>query len=307
MKNWFAVVLLLCAPIASACDICGSYLSLYPEDRSSFVSMLYKHRVLSGTLDPQVSLLKHGGSEEQVQYGDYLELYSTMEFRANYFLSESVSILAIVPMVNRYRSIDRRRMADTYGVGDPVVMGNFIVANTSGSESFTGFRHRLTFGLGVKIPLGRTDVQYNGELLDRDMQAGSGTWDGLTAVTYSVRKSKLGVGVQWMGGFTTENQYGDRYGYNHNLSVEPFYLVNLGETTVAPFVGGYMETFSDEVERGEVVDGTGGTVLFSKTGARVWRGKWNAQAELQVAMAEERAETVPPNRFRIVAGVSYFL
>ena len=288
-------------PNAFACDVCGSYLSLYPKDRASFVSFLYKNRTLKGSVFAQEGP-KHGGSE--LLEGEYLELYSTLEFRGNYFLSERLSVLASIPVVNRYRSIDKRRVADTYGIGDPVFLANYIVWDKL--DEVSGEGSRVTLGGGLKVPLGRTDFIYDERLLDRDLQAGTGSWDPIASISYFGRSASWGVGVQWIG---VLSGYDDdiRYGHSHNLNVETFYMITVKKGTLAPFAGVYGEHYGNDHEEGVVVENTSGSVLYAKSGARVWLGKWQLQGELQIALAEEHAAIVPANKFRVIAGLSYYL
>jgi hypothetical protein len=263
--------------------------------------MLMKHRTLSGSV-PSL-LLKHG--DQSGGGGDYLELYTTVDLRANYFLSERVSLVGVFPVVNRYRSIDKKRVADTYGIGDPIIAVNYILHNSLSDTE--GWATRITGGLGVKAPAGRTDVTYEEQLLDRDMQAGTGSWDPLLSVSLVARKGKVGVGCQWIGMLSTEGGQGERYGHNQNLNLEAFYLAGGEKLSVAPAIGMYGENYGNESIAGEQIAGTGGSVLFAKAGVRAWNGAWQLQTELQYAVAEERAETVPPNKFRVIAGLSYYL
>jgi len=284
-----------------ACDVCGSYLSLYPKDRTNFVSFLYKNRILKGPVFLEEGP-KHGGSD--LLEGEYVELYSTLEARGNYFLSDRFSILASIPVVNRYRSVDRKRVADTYGIGDPVFLVNYILLDEL--DNVSGEGSRITLGGGIKFPLGRTDHTYNGEELDRDVQAGTGSWDPMASFSYFGRFTAWGVGVQWIGALSG---YADdaRYGHTHNLNIETFYMIDLKATTVAPFAGLYGEHYGNDREAHILIENTAGSVLYGKTGARMWLGKWQIQTEGQIALAEEHASLVPANKFRVIAGLSYYL
>lgn len=307
--------LLLLPALAQACDVCGIYLGIQPRDRTSSVSMLYRGRLLDGRIVQAPSSLgapKHGGHGVGAipLTGDdhYQEFYQVMEFRADLWLSDRVALLASLPFVNNYREVNGYIATDIYGMGDPLLLGRYLVANTKCLTEDDRTVHRVMLGGGVKLPLGASDRMYQDAPVAVDLQPGTGTWDLLGSAEYMVRRGRNGASLTMLGRYNGTNSTAYQLGHGLSTTAEAFRRWDLGDQVVfMPSLGLYSELSGMDVEGGKTVQGTGSSTLFAHAGSRVWWRKWMLSATFQQVLATEHGDLMVPNRLRCIAGVTYNL
>jgi hypothetical protein len=307
--------LLLLPTMSLACDVCGIFIGLQPHDRTSSVSLLWRMRLLEGYLTTPALLQgapKHGGhGVEQVPLtgqDHYKEVFQVLDARADIWLGQRVAVLASVPMVNNYRAVNGFISTDIYGVGDPLLIGRYLVANTRCNTPDERTAHRLMLGAGAKMPLGRNDLRFQDVLVPVDLQPGTRTWDLLGSVEYMVRRGRNGASVTMIGRHngTTSDNY--RLGHGLSTTAELFCRWDVGEQlTLMPSLGMYHELSGRDAEDDRVVFGTGSSTWFAHLGSRVWWHKWMLMLNVQYAAVRHVGELMVPNRLRIVGGVTYNL
>lgn len=311
MTRILAAWLWLCAPLAaSACDVCGIFLGVQPNDRRSTIGLFYRSRVMEGTTQvPMTSqlLTKHGSSAApglMYQTVPLVEIVNVAELRADLRLNDRFFLLASLPMINTYRSVNRYRMLDAYGLGDPFAMLRYQVANTRDVKEHR-FVHRLLLGAGVKMPFGRNDLRVDDELVSPDVQLGTGAWDGMLSLEYSVRRGRTGGGVSSLARINGANGAGYQLGHGVSTTAEVFHRIGNDTLSFAPAIGGYIEWMAHDRVNGVADHGTGGTTVFSHAGVRAWWGRFSFSAYYQHALLNNEGEFITPTRQRIVAGVTY--
>lgn len=316
MRIFFAVVGLLMLPTwGQACDVCGIFLGIQPHDRTSSVSLLYRFRQLEGDLLQATSLAavpKHGGHgvEGIALTGNdhYRELYQVVELRADIWLSDRIAVLASIPAVNNYRAVNGYVSTDIYGLGDPLVIGRYMVANTKCLTLDEKVVHRLMLGAGAKLPLGRSDVQFLDQAVAVDMQPGTATLDLLGSVEYMVRYMRNGAALTMIARHNGTNSHEYRLGHGISTTAEVFRRYDLGDNVkLMPSLGLYHELSGRDAENGNSVQGTGSSTLFTHVGSRMWWRNWMLSATFQYAAMRDMGELMVPNRMRIVTGVTYNL
>lgn len=314
MKKFFVPGLLLLAGLPGlACDQCGCglLLGVQPKDHANNFGFQYRMRYLSGDLmeaSEPLSLLKHGGHDETpADQGTarYVETYQVLEARGQVWLGQRASITASIPLLHNFQSVDGQRHADLYALGDPMLLVRYaLFASLSGPDT-TRLRHRFTMGVGMKLPLGRTDrVQY-GETLDHDLQPGTGTWDPLVSIEYMVRGRVWGTGLSAVGRYNGEMADGFRMGHSTSFTAEVFRTFAAKDATWLPSAGAYVEAALPDEMHGEAQEGTGGNILFSHLGIRFWRKTLGLSLAWQHAVMNHMGAAMVPNRDRLMAGITY--
>ncbi|MFH1686318.1 MAG: transporter [bacterium] len=102
-----------------------------------------------------------------------------------YGLSRRLSITAIVPYVwkenSRYKTAAglERLIYESDGIGDLTGLVRFSAIR----RDFISFRE-LSFAIGLKCPTGSVDEESDLGPLPRDVQPGTGTWDGLASFSF---------------------------------------------------------------------------------------------------------------------------
>lgn len=308
-RPFLAGLFLLASAHVMACDVCGIFLGIQPHDRSSSFGVLYRYRLRHGTLDPTTPALalKHGGMSDATEAQRYHEFYQTIELRGDLRIGQRWSLLGSVPVVNNYQSVEGLPTADLYGVGDPMLLLRYMVANTRCLTDEERTVHRLTVGGGVKLPLGRTDLTYRGADVSKDLQPGTGTWDALASVEYLVRRRSLGAGITTVGRINGTDADGYRFASMLCTSADVFYRFDGDDLTVAPSVGTYWEWAGPDAENDLEVAGTEQNTLFASVGGRIWWNAWVLSANYQHAAIDRSGPMMVPNRQRLIVGLTYNL
>ncbi len=312
MKKLFVLGALLYAALpGKACDQCGCglLLGVQPYDNVNNFGLQWRMRYLKGVFQVPAStfVMKHSGAAQEGATipATYVELYSVVEATGQIWVSHRTSLTANIPLLNNYQSVGGVRRADIYAVGDPMLLARYaLFASTSGPDT-TRLRHRFTVGLGLKFPVGRTDMEQYGELLDHDLQPGTGTWDPLMSLEYMLRGAKWGASAGAVGRYNGESADGHRFGPSANLTAEIFRIFPIGKFKVLPSVGGYSEYALPDEDKGVIDKGTGGNVLFSQAGLRLWWERLGLSFAWQHALVNDLGSRMIPNRERLTAGITY--
>ena len=306
-RTLFAVVAVWLSLQTWACDVCGIYLNVLPQDRTHQFSLFYRMRTLSGSFAPE-GVAKHG--DEHAAHGEAAEvseLFQVVDLRADLRIRQRWSLLLSVPMVNTYQSVNGFRTADMYGMGDPMLIGRYQLVNTRNGSDEQRAVHRLLVGGGLKFPLGKDDLAYNGNEVGNDLQPGTGTWDVLATLEYAVRKGRNGLAMSNVVRINGVHESGYRFGHGLNSTLEVFRIWSLGAAQVAPSIGGYGEfTQVDELD-GSSITSTGGNTLFAHAGARVWWRSWMLTGAWQHAVVNDIGSAMVPNNDRLVVGLTFLL
>lgn len=315
MKRVFLLGALLMRMVpGTACDQCGCGLlqGIQPHDRANNFGLQWRMRYLHGDMTvPAVTtaLAKHAGhgtaTTTSTRNSDYTEVYQALELRGQVWLARRFSVLAAIPLVNNYQSVDNVRHADVYEIGDPMILGRYAVLSSRCGPDSAGIRYRLSVGAGAKIPLGRHDVVQYGETLDHDLQPGTGTWDGLLSLEFMLRGARWGGSLATVGRYNGVNDEGHRMGHALSGTAEVFRSFTFGKITWYPSAGGYVETALPDRHEGEEMAGTGGSTVFTHVGTRVWWRSFGISFTWQHALLQDQGELMIPNRERFIAGITY--
>jgi hypothetical protein len=300
-----------------ACDQCGCglLLGVQPYDHANNFGLQWHMRYLHGDVMnvPPTSLLKvlkHGGhaaptSARMPTSSTYTEVYSVLEARGQFWFGERASLTASIPLLNNFAAVDNVREADIYAVGDPILLGRYAILGSLSGPDTTRLRHRLSVGLGVKVPLAKHDVSQYGETLDHDLQPSTGTWDGLASIEYTVRGGRWGTSLSLVGRYNGTAEDGYQLGHSASFTAEAFRIIPIKAMKLLPSLGGYLESALPDVENDIVDRTTGGSTLFSDVGARLWWNGFGLSFTWEHALINDLGALMVPNRERFVAGITY--
>ena len=142
----------------------------------------------TGTLQAELSYdlnylvtLKDGS--EVYEGNSRRRITQSLLLKSGYSISRWLAVDALFSYVFQERRVsvlDQTFRVSTRGVGDAVILPKFTLSNitTNGNE--------IQLGLGLKVPLGRTDLKdERGITLNADLQPGSGSWDMITWTYYA--------------------------------------------------------------------------------------------------------------------------
>ncbi len=290
-KIFFALMLLLCAPIAAnACDICGcgvgnNYIGILPEFHRHIFGLRYRYN----------SLYTHIGAGGNFTYLTTKETYQTTEAWGGWNLGKKFRLMATVPYSFNERS-NQGKVLQKNGLGDVAVAGYYQLVNT---------RHvvlknkllvqSLWVGSGVKLatgaynPADKTDANNNANLF----QLGTGSYDFNLSAMYDVRIQDAGLNINGNYKITTANKYNYVYGNKLGVSAQAYYKWRILKTvTLAPNAGLQFESGAQDTDKNLKVFASGGKVLLGTGGAEVSFSKFAVGASYQKIMHQQLAHGI---------------
>lgn len=301
------------ALLGLGCDQCGCglLLGIRPFDRANNFGLQYRMRYLHGDMPTTEPVLqaKHGGmatgAGTTTRMASFTEVYYAIDLQGQFWLARRWSLLANLPLVNNYATMDNVQRADVYGMGDPTAVLRYVVYNTRMLVDTLGLRQRFSVGFGAKLPLAQHDVQQYGETLDHDLQPGTGTWDAILSAEYSVRGRHTGVSLITVGRYNGTMDDGYQQGHSLNTALEVFRVMALKGFQLVPSAGAYTEVAMPDRMNDVAQAGTGGSVVFSHLSTRLWWGAFGLSLTWQHALINGEGAMMVPNRERFLAGINY--
>ncbi|TLV03926.1 hypothetical protein [Dyadobacter luticola] len=265
-----------------ACDICGcansgSYFGLLPQSHKSVIGLRYQH----------LNFVTHRDSK--VLRTD--ESFNIGEVYARFFPVKRVQVMAFVP----YRTDKQVTSADVKkqnGLGDITVLANYNLFNTfMDNENSGSFSHTLMVGGGIKLPTGNFKFDENNtlEVANANFQLGTGSTDFILSAFYTVNKDQWGFATNISRKFNTTNSQDYRFGNQLYGTVDLYRSFQIGKISLTPSVGVYGEHAAHGVQKGEVLEITGGKMLNATAGVTFFSNKWTLGITGQKPVAQKSA------------------
>jgi len=297
--------MLLLYLVVGACDNCNIYLGINPKDFSHSVQLLYRWSWKYGTFNEEgVQLMKHGSSDSYTN-SEVVEFYATYSVRAKLFLKPKLNVLIDFPYRNNYRAINNQTVADVYGIGDPVALLNYRLINSKKSDSTTS-THRLSLSVGVKSPLGSYRLMLNEELLNHDMQPGSGTFDPLFGVNYYLKSNFWGINTSVNYKANAKNKDGFEYGDRLNIGMGVFSIIKIKKAKILPFVGYYSEFGMYDKIKNRIVQNSSFAAHYMRISTNIFYNNWSINGEYLLPIAQHINGTNLINGNRMRLGLLYY-
>lgn len=213
-----------------------------------------------------LSRLKNGGEI----INDDSRRRSTASFLLNssYAISKTLSLELLFTYVNQQRIVKSdyaTTIDNTSGLGDAVIMLRASRENLLVDGSF------LTLGMGPKAPLGRSNLtNTSGITLNSDMQPGSGSWDLITYMIFSIPLSNTsslrsylrmgyslkGTNINYLG--TQSYSSGDEI--NLQLGISDMVLIKNGLWNY--MIGAKIRSAGQDIQEGFALPNTGGIWIY---------------------------------------------
>lgn len=230
--------LLLCffgmAACSIACEICGGSAvgqtyGLLPGTSKHFAGIRWHSRAFHTTHVPL--------NEQIASRWVSRERYMTTEAWGRYALSDKFQVYAVVPF-HYFTRMEDGHVQEKSGVGDMSVNVGYEVVNTYNDTSSTKYNHYLLVTAGVNMPTGSFDAGMDWEEVNPNFQTGSGSWDMLANVNYSVQRNKTGIQADVFYRYNTKNSYGYRFGQSLGVQSRLFYKYQLNSNAMLVPQGG---------------------------------------------------------------------
>ncbi|MEN9337008.1 MAG: hypothetical protein RLZZ500_1995 [Bacteroidota bacterium] len=234
----------------------------------------------------------------------YNEQYNTLQVWSRLPVTKRIQVAVLIPYHFHQRQTALGSQ-EIQGLGDVTVLGNYRVFQNLKKDSLT-IQHTLIVGGGVKLPTGVYDQANNGSV-NPGYQLGTGSWDGIFLVDYTVRYKQIGINGVINYTNKAENAKGYRFGNQFNYAGTFFYIWNAKNWTIAPQVGLNGEVYGHNVQHGQKLKATDGSVLFTKIGVETGFGKWSLGANIMLPLHQNLMSGNVNARSRIGVNLNYAL
>src|SRR5690606_27918783 len=98
-------------------------------------------------------------------------------------------------------------------------------------------KHNLMAGGGIKLATGNYQNSSEGELLNPNLQLGSGSYDFLANIIYTIRYNKIGINTDVTYKYNTENKNHFKFGNKIGASARLFTILKIKECAIMPNAG----------------------------------------------------------------------
>lgn len=257
---------------ACGCSIGGNYFGILPQFHRNFVGLRWAEQSFRSA--------HSAGAAEAGRYATQ-ERFRTADVLARFYPTRRLQVLTLLPF-HDFRREETGQVLRARGLGDALLMGNYIVLNTGDSLGRL-WHHSLTLGGGLKLPTGPYHLKDGrGTALLPNLQPGSGSTDFLVAASYTLRRSAWGVNVDVLGRYNTSNSQGYRFGPRLSGSAKFFYWTRWGSRlTLLPHAGVFTDASCANRLAGTEVAATGGILTLATGGLDVYAGHFSAGVTLQ--------------------------
>lgn len=316
MKNLILGLFIVVSFDGIACDNCNIYLNLSPNDYQNSIGIYFRQREMFGSYDyfGEMTATLHAGHGNDVAFWgqDVYETYQTFEMRGNFYFREKWKTTFILPFTHNEQRIGSVNRYSISGISDPTLLLSRQIFTTKADTAGNQFAHRLMIGLGLKFPLGRTDLSYENGVPNLDLQPGSGSWDGLAYLAYTAKFKVMGFNAIANIKRNGQDNNNYRYGLTTNSTLTLFADWEIKQTKLRFSLGGYLEhammdaTYNDYYQHAEKHLDTGGSVYFANTGFQVFRPSFTIFGEYQHAVKSQlNGYTQLLTKNRINLGITY--
>lgn len=309
----------------AACDLCSIYLNMEPNDLRNTIGLNYRYRHFENTIQGPATLSstnKHAAgdpvnSESSLQE----EVFINYDLWFNYFVSQRWQINGTLTFADNYYRENDSSLHNISGLGDFTLLGKYLLYNTKVTDS-SQWALRWIVGGGLQLPIGNYKKSYvvaplrskNGsviygspyEELDPHMQAGSGSLDYILLTEIQIRYQKIGLSSNAVYQINGKNSYDFRFANRFNANASAFYLLALGDFTLAPNLGLSFETSKRDEYNNEPYLNSGGSALFSNVGLKIYRGDFALGFNYFQPMEENLLDRQLENKARITADLSFY-
>ena len=255
--------------VLRACDACscsagGGYFGTLPQFGKNYVGLRWGFEQYY-SLHPQ-------GISDNSSFIESKEFFNTVDLIARFYPIKKVQLYAFVP----YRYVTRsfqEKQANYTGLSDASLLLNyhFWESDTLYSE----VRHNVYAGGGVKIPTGRFRVSEDEQLINLpSLQPGSGSFDFIANINYSLRFKKIGINSSAVFKVNTPNRLDYVFGSRFNGVVKGFFWGTFKGIAILPQAGLAIDWLEKDARNGIYETNTGGYAFEAVTDFDVYVGRF---------------------------------
>jgi len=240
------------------------------------------------------------------------ENFNTLQLWGKIPVTKKLSLTAIIPYHFHNREFINNTTQRIDGLGDISILAFYSVITPVPDGLFENqqskYKHSLELGGGIKLPTGDYNRSNNAGSVNPSFQVGTGSYDYVAALNYSVGYKNWGLGFMTNYTFKTENNdeyhFGDQFTYGVNLS-KVYNTVKIDK--IIPFIGLAGEVFNENESYGLPVADTQGSVLFTRIGTELSLGKLSTGVNFMLPLTQDLNSGNVEANYRLGLHLNYTL
>lgn len=268
-----------------ACDVCGcssggNSLGILPQFNNHFVGLRYSYKQFNTTHPPSIIPGIEGQNSD--------EYFHSLELWGRFYPIKRLQVFAFVPF-HFYQQKLSNESIFVNTIGDISVLANYIFIQTPDTGNFK-IKHNFQGGIGIKMPTGQFQMKHHEELLNPNLQPGTGSWDILFNLAYTLRYKKWGMNTEVVYRLNTPNPEKYKFGDKVTLSAKGFYLKEWNKFSLLPSSGLVYEYTFSNLDKNARVDYTGGNVFSIHAGIDLYWKRFSLGLSTQIPVWQNLSE-----------------
>lgn len=240
------------------------------------------------------------------------ENFNTVQLWGKIPVNNKLTASILVPYHYHNREFTDGSTQDIKGLGDITLMGFYKLIKPK-TDSVTPlndnkWNHTLSIGGGIKVPTGTYDNTNNEGSVNPGFQVGTGSWDYILGVEYTITKNNWGTAVTINYNFKTENDQHYQFGNQLNYGLNAYRTIGVTSSLVLiPFAGISGEHFEVNKQYNQDVTNTGGSVFFSKFGLETAYTNWALGVNAMLPISQNLNNGMVKVKYRMGMYLNYNL
>ena len=294
----------LCLTAASACDVCGcsaggNYFGVLPNFKKNYLGMRFYQRSFQ-TLHPPTIIESLKGTSSN-------ENFNTSEIWGRYYVTPKIMAMAFLPF-NSFSIVENKTntISKVKGLGDVMVMANYIVFETIDSSA-KNWKHNLLLGGGIKLPTGNFVSEKQDEILNPNLQCGTGSLDYIINGNYAAKYKNIGFSLESSFRINNQNNSQFQFGNRTTNSAKFFYWMAKKRVSLVPSAGIIHEVANKDRHNKIQQKYSGGQATYTAFGADLyWRNIFVA-CNFQSPVHQNISQGFVTSNNRYLISINYIL
>lgn len=300
-RSLLLALLLVWAAGAQACTVCGCsasnpYLGILPQFHRHFIGLQAQYRSFESK---HLETSEDGGVSQ--------EYYRMLQVWGRYQLGKKIQLFGYLPYVANLKN-ENGKNTEVAGPGDVTLLANYQLLNHT--DAHQAWKQNLQLGGGLKLPTGVDN--YTGNEADGlpNMQPGTGTWDVLANLNYTIRHRRWGMNVDASYTLTTAAPDGYKFGNRLSAGATCFFWHSQNSWHVLPQAGLRLDIAGTDYDNYQYRirnDMSGGLQLYSMLGIQTYYKQFGFQLSAYLPLTQHYAGGMVRAKLRSEAGIFFLL
>ncbi|HEY8403708.1 MAG TPA: hypothetical protein VIK71_03770 [Flavobacteriales bacterium] len=296
------IILVMCIMIysfTSACDACGCAgggdgWGIMPNYNRHYAGLRFQYRYFHNAHQDLHSILPN-----TVTGTDH---FFRSDVLVRFALTERWQLTAILPYRYTNRTEEGLNTIQK-GIGDASLYLQHLLIKPGENN----WKHALQWNVGMKAPTGKFEFSHE---VPSTLQNGTGTWDWVVGMNYTLRNARWGINTEVAYRFNGHTTGGYDWGNSHSELLKIFYAKMKEEITILPWLGISSEYYGSNLENMKYqirAAYTGGYLLNGLLGIDMYSPSVMFGVEAGQAIVNELSEGSSKQKWHFGARFIYFI